>query len=238
MNLEEKQELLAQFLERWPESAVERLTLPQYVGVRDKDTFTYWVETLTRPLGSIKGTFSDKFGIYLRSKPAKLSKNRTNDNQYTWMPRLGKSRQEAFRTVKQELLSIIRFAATGDFAKIDGIHLHQMFKWKVASLYSNERLVPIFKQEVLSRIADAYGLATTSKTQTSEIHALLINRKPSDQDIYSYMEALYERYGSEHHKEPISRKPQGGTNGKPAKTRKGVATKNIAAQLRNPARSC
>jgi 5-methylcytosine-specific restriction protein B len=64
MNLEEKQQLLEEFLERWPESAVRSMTLSDYVGVEDKDTFTYWVETKMRPLGSIKGAYSTKFGIY------------------------------------------------------------------------------------------------------------------------------------------------------------------------------
>jgi 5-methylcytosine-specific restriction protein B len=82
MELEEKQEILEEFLERWPESKVRAMTLSDYVGVGDKNTFTYWVETKTRALGSIKGWDSIKYGIYRRSKPEKQNKNHQNDASY------------------------------------------------------------------------------------------------------------------------------------------------------------
>lgn len=197
MSPEEKQKLLEEFLERWPESAVKAMQLNDYVGIDDKDTFTYWVETRMRPLGSIKGAYSTKFGIYRRKNSDKLSGNYYNDDHYTWMKRFGDNREAAFNSVKDNLLEIIKFAKTGDFAKIDDIGIPKLFKWKVASLYSNERLVPIFKQEVLLRIAAAFGLRATSHTKYSQIHELLISNKPADQDIYSYMELLYEIYGLE-----------------------------------------
>jgi hypothetical protein len=237
MNLEDNQALLREFLERWPESAVATMTLPEYVGLKDKDTFTQWVETKTRPLGSIKGAYSDKFGIYRRNKPEKRSKNRENDEQYTWMKRFGKNREEAFDAVRQDILKIIEFAQSGDFEKLDLLQLPNLFKWKVASLYSNERLVPIFKEEALARIAETFGLTASPKTNTSAIHEVLVNHKPSGQDIYSYMEALYAKYGTEHHKEIPATQPQTGRSRKARGTRKGATTKNVTPQLRNPGRS-
>jgi 5-methylcytosine-specific restriction protein B len=65
MNTEEKREILNVFLERWPEAVVKGMMRNNYVGVEDKDTFTYWVETNTQALGSIKGWDSIKFGITL-----------------------------------------------------------------------------------------------------------------------------------------------------------------------------
>src|SRR5437588_10371385 len=143
MNTEEKRAILEKFLARWPESVVRNMTLPAYVSVKNKDTFTYWVETEKQPLGSIKGWESIKFGIYRRSKPEQLRESYKSDSEYTWMVRFGTNRQEAFAGVKQDILDIIKFAERGDFAKIDGLCLPNLFKWKVASLYSNERLVPI-----------------------------------------------------------------------------------------------
>jgi len=59
-------EILRQFLDRWSANEVRQMTLEQYVSVGDKDTFCQWLETKTRVLGSIKGVYSWKFGIYKR----------------------------------------------------------------------------------------------------------------------------------------------------------------------------
>jgi len=237
MEIEERQEVLEKFLERWPESAVREMTLGDYVGVANKDTFTYWVETYTRPLGSIKGGFSSKFGIYRRRDAEKTSQNRQNDDEYTWLPKFGENREDAFKAVKAEIIHIIDFAGRGEFAKIDDLHLPDLFKWKVASLYSNERLVPIFKWDVLVKIAAAYGLKVTRRTKVSEIHQIFINNKPSNLDIYSYMEALYAEYGSEHRDEPGSPKAPKDPPPKRSQLRKSVQTKNVVPQVRTRAGS-
>jgi hypothetical protein len=182
-------------LERWPETEVEKMTLSDYVDVGNPDTFTQWVETVTRPLGSIKGGYSTKFGIYRRKDKEKRLKNYENDTEYTWRWRLGKTRHEAFATVKKEILQIIKFAESGDFTKIDDLQLPDLFKWKIASLYSNERLIPVFKREVLFAIANDRGLRTGRDTRISQIQELLIHNKPAEQDIYHYMWDLFARYG-------------------------------------------
>ncbi|HEU0143564.1 MAG TPA: hypothetical protein VFQ47_02150, partial [Nitrososphaera sp.] len=159
MQTEEKRKLLNQFLERWPEDKVRKMTLSQYTGVGDKDTFTYWVEFGMQELGSMRGMYAIKFGIYKRDpKKEKRPKRFISDKEYTWRHVFGNSQEEAFENVKEETLQIIKYAQRGDFTKIDGLHLSDLFKWKVASLYSNERLVPIFKRDVLNKIANAFRL--------------------------------------------------------------------------------
>ena len=54
METEEKRNLLNEFLETWPEDRVRRMTLAEYVGVEDKNTFTYWLK-LRRRLGQHEG---------------------------------------------------------------------------------------------------------------------------------------------------------------------------------------
>lgn len=195
METEELRIILDEFLERWPEAEVEKMTLSDYVNVGNPDTFTQWVETRTRPLGSIKGGYSTKFGIYRRKDNDKRLQNYENDAEYTWQWRLGKNRHEAFATVKKEILQIIKFAESGDFTKIDDLQLPDLFKWKVASLYSNERLIPVFKRDVLFAIANDFGLQIGGDTRISQIQDLLIRNKPAEQDIYHYMWALFARYG-------------------------------------------
>lgn len=198
METARKRELLNEFLERWSLDKVKAMILEEYVSVNNKDTFVYWVEDRMMNLGSIKGMSAIKFGIYRREKKKKESKKPKlypGDDEYTWMKRFGDTREKAFKNVRKELLQIIEFAERGDFAKIDGLHLSDLFKWKVASLYSNERLVPIFKRDVLNKAATAFGLNGSRSKRVSEIQELLISKRPAELDVYTYMESLFDKYG-------------------------------------------
>jgi hypothetical protein len=230
---DERRDLLEQFLDRWPEEKARQMTLGEYVDVNNKDTFTYWVETKMRPLGSIKGSYSIKFGIYRRENPGKRSKRFSNDSSYTWMKRFGGDPVTAFEKIKQQLLQVIRLAQTGEFSKIDEIQIPDLFKWKVASLYSNERVIPIFKHDVLLAIADDLGMKPTQTTKISEIQDVLINSKPAGQDIYSYMDGLYRQYGPKEKEKKISTpraKPR-------ASRRKATTSKSTTPEVRKSARS-
>ncbi|RXF70538.1 hypothetical protein [Arcticibacter tournemirensis] len=48
-------QLQEDFLSAWPIDTIREIPLPKYVSVNDKTTFCQYVETITRPLGSING---------------------------------------------------------------------------------------------------------------------------------------------------------------------------------------
>ena len=133
--------------------------------------------------------------------------------------------------MSKEILQIIKFAESEDFAKIDDLHLYDLFKWKVASLYSNERLVPIFKREVFNKIATDFGLKINRSTKVSEIQELLISKRPANQDVYTYMEALYDKYGYGDEGKP--KKKEGRKRGE----RKAATYRNTDPQLRTVVRT-
>ena len=191
---DELEELLDEFLNRWQIEDVEKMTLQEYVSVKNKDTFCQWIETKTRVLGSIKGMTSIKFGIYERKDPNEKPKNYVNDNKYSWLRAYGNNRNEVFEKVKKDVLEVIRLSVNGQFEKIDDIILPDLFKWKIAFLYSNERLIPIYKRDALFAIARHYGLKTNSGTKISEIQEVMIANKPSDKNIYDYMIELSNRF--------------------------------------------
>jgi hypothetical protein len=237
METEELRTILDEFLARWPDAEVEKMTLSDYVDVSNQDTFCQWVETRTRPLGSIKGLPSIKFGIYRRKKKDKRPKNYQNDDEYSWLARFGTNHKEAFAAVKREISQVIRFAESGDFNKIDDLRIPDLFKWKVASLYSNERLVPIFKRDVLNAAASGLGMRNGNKTKISEIHELLIRNKPAEQDIYHYMWELFFQYGKggdvDHEREKIKELAAK----RRIAQRKSAAHKNTEPQIRVVSRS-
>ena len=224
-NTESSREILYEFLDRWDTEAIESMNLEQYVSVGDKDTFCQWLETKTRALGSIKGINSSKFGIYKRSDPNAKPKNLVSDDIYSWQRYYGENSKDAFQNVKAEILKIIDYSEKGDFEKIDELHLTLFVKWKIAYLYSNERLIPIFKKSILHKIAENYGLTVTRKTKTSEIQNLIIANKPSHISIYQFADFLYEKFGRDNGKTT--------NTGKKRKTkRKGTTSINTTKQKR------
>ena len=205
---DELEELLDEFLNRWQIEDVEKMTLQEYVSVKNKDTFCQWIETKTRVLGSIKGMTSIKFGIYERKDPNEKPKNYVNDNKYSWLRAYGSNRNEVFEKVKKDVLEVIRLSVNGQFEKIDDIILPDLFKWKIAFLYSNERLIPIYKRDALFAIARHYGLKTNSGTKISEIQEVMIANKPSDKNVYAYMIELSNKFIKGDHKESEESKSQ------------------------------
>jgi hypothetical protein len=224
-------EILDEFRHRWTVDEVKQMTLDQYVSVGDKETFCQWLETRTRKLGSIKGINSSKFGVYKRRDKSKKPKRLHNDNEYSWQKFYSDNdRNEAFKKIRNEILQIIEFAGNGQWEQIDHLHLTQFVRWKIAYLYSNERLIPIFKKDVLVKIATHFGLAANRRTPISEIQTVMMENKPSHLSIYEYSEELYEKFGGDK-KEKAKARESGGRR----TSRRAATAKNTGAQTRRGA---
>lgn len=150
--MSEQQDLWNSFLSRWPREKLRDLTLKQYVSVNDDDTFTYWLETKTRELGSIQGNTSAKFGIYKRNSAGKEQSGIGHGDIYTWRTRYGNNESEAFNYVKDVLIQVAQAAYEGDLNKIDHIDFAPLVKWKIAFLYQNQEkpvLINTFSKPML-----------------------------------------------------------------------------------------
>jgi hypothetical protein len=219
-------EILHEFLDRWTVENVGTMTLEQYVSVGNPDTFCQWVETKTVDLGNIKGPVgSIKFGIYKRTDKNKKPQDYDNDEEYSWRKSFNaKTRTEAFNFVKDEIIRIIGCANLGSFEAIDNSKLDDIFKWKVAFLYSQERIIPIFKRDWMHRIGERFKLQTKNY---SAIHQAMISRKPPHLSVYQYAEEFWGEFGK---KKEVFR----GVKGKRA-ARRAVAQKNTETQARRAA---
>ncbi|MFQ5965665.1 MAG: hypothetical protein ACE5KZ_15430 [Candidatus Scalinduaceae bacterium] len=74
---------------------------------------------------------------------------------------MAKKKQNKTEVSKDDLVKVAVKEA------IDSLLLPDLFKWKVAFLYSNERLTPIYKKDVLFKIASSLKLATDKNTKIS-----------------------------------------------------------------------
>lgn len=219
-------ETLNEFLDRWPITSVSKLRLNQYVSVGNRDTFCQWLETRTRILGSIKGLNSSKFGIYKRRNSKFKPKLLLNDNSYSWRKCYGNNRNRAFKNILREILDVIRDSEAGKFDNIESYHLTSIVKWKIAYLYSNERLVPIFKKEVLRSIVRDFGINVDKHTPVSLMQQEIISRKPAHLSIYEYGDILFNKYKQQKERSSETKSRQKHLN------RRAVQSKNTKPQKR------
>ncbi|OHY95607.1 hypothetical protein BI375_12640 [Vibrio rotiferianus] len=171
----EQQMLWDEFLSRWPRENLSNLTLEEYVSVNDTDTFTYWLETKTRELGSIQGNTSAKFGIYKRGSEGKEQSGIGHGEIYTWRTRYGSSESEVFDYVKNALIQISNAAFKGDLETIDAIDFAPLVKWKIAFLYQNQAspvLINTFSKPMLEVLT-----GSTRKVSFPAMYQQLIAKK-------------------------------------------------------------
>ncbi|MGD1455640.1 McrB family protein [Vibrio harveyi] len=151
------QQLWDEFLAEWPLERIKTMTLQEYVSTQDKTTFTYWLETKTQPLANIKGSPSPKFGIYKRNSEPKERSGMAHGSEYSWWEKLGSTEQEAFETVRSEIVRVINAVRVGDLTTVDSAKLAPVYKWKIAFMYqvqSVPTIVNIFAKDKLSELTD------------------------------------------------------------------------------------
>jgi len=194
--LYEDEKLLNDFLNIWSLSNIEKMKLNEYTDVNNPNTFTQWIESQTRLLGSIKGISSFKFGIYKRLNPRKRPKNKVFSNDvYSWIKVYGEcdfDEEKVFEQVKQRILSVIYCAQQLDFESINNIDgLYNLFKWKLAFLYSGQNMIPVFNRKVLLRFTKDMGMIHDKKPKYSDLHRYLYDQKPTNISVFNFMRKIF-----------------------------------------------
>ena len=179
------------FQERFPIEKLEEMTLEEYTNLDRSDSFCYWIESRTGSLGSFWGGSSFKFGIY-RYKNRPSDTRVVSDDKYAWYRLLkAETAQDAFYRIREIIVAIAYAARNGNFEKIDEIkELGNSYKWKIAFLYSDYRLIPIYKREYLVGAAEAMGIANAASMKTSAIQLRLMEMA-GNQNIFDYYDFLW-----------------------------------------------
>lgn len=182
-----------EFLEAFPLSGLKSIAVDDYVIGHKTPTFCAHVEAKTRPWANIQAANSNKFGIYFgqtKSDPAR---------KYRFTKKFGNTAGEAFQSVKNALLALIRLARAGDldFEAIDANPLSQMFKAKILSLYFPERFLNVCSAEHLEVLGEQFGYGDalpSSEYQHRLLKEKLSNPLTRDWSNPKYMAFLYETY--------------------------------------------
>lgn len=181
-----------QFLEKWPIDSLESLTIDQYTKAGSQDSFTYWLESKTEPLGSIWGGSAFKFGIFHRGndQTKESTRGRVFGTEYAWYEKYGATPEEAFARVRAELVKIARAASKCDLETVDSLAFGAAMKWKIAFLYQDRTtpcVLPIYKLEALQA-----AVGSKAKGGYPLLYAqLLADRK--DKSLFDYAAELWKK---------------------------------------------
>ena len=188
--------LKQQFLDVWSSERVNSMSLEEYTNLNKDDSFCYWLESRTEKLGSIWGGSSYKFGIYRRNNTDTDDSRSgySTDGEYAWVTKYGNDATEAFKKIRELILSVIVAAEKGNLSNVDTVDLGDAYKWKIAFLYSDFDVVNIFKTEAIRQTGVAMGLSNATSCPISEIHKHLISQKPENEDYFDFTKSLWEKY--------------------------------------------
>lgn len=188
----DRRTLYNQFLQQFPIENLGNMTLEEYSNLNKDNSFCYWIESRTSDLGSIWGGSAYKFGIFKFDKTPKQDNPKyAHDDNYSWSSRLGSTSEEAFHNVRNAIIKIANHARNAEWDEIEKINdLWPVATWKIAFLYSNEKLLPIYdKDGWLVPIASYFGLSDAQKHSRAELYNFLLEKK-GDKDLYVFYDEL------------------------------------------------
>ena len=192
MENKELYQLRDEFLRTWPLERVKEMTIEEYTNLNKKDSFYYWLESITEDLGSIWGGSAFKFGIYKRKDTKReFEKNALSDGEYAWLAKYGKTKDEAFNKVKSIIVDIIEKSKARDFKAIEPIDLGNATKWKIAHLYSDNHILNVFSKDSLTEIAKVLGVEFDKKISFYDLQDLVLKQKSPEEDYFTFAKRIW-----------------------------------------------
>lgn len=187
----DRRTLYNEFLFQFPLEKIRDMKLDEYTNLDRENSFCYWLESKTVELGSIWGGSSYKFGIYRYEKRPDNPSVVVSDEEYAWYKKYNASnRDEAFEIVLKAIVTIAESALSGNLEAIEEENTFgNVVKWKIAFLYSNETLLPIYKRDMLEKAASKFGYSDSAKAKVYELQHFLMNQK-GDKDLFDFCDQL------------------------------------------------
>ena len=186
-----------EFLTEWPIERINSITLEDYTNLDKDSAFIYWIEQKTDHAGSIVGGSAYKFGIYKRADTTSTidSNAHASDGEYAWYRYLGENRDDVWNKVKNIIIRIADYSINDNFESIDDIEFSFGVKWKIAYHYNPEKIIPIFKEDVLKNAAKSLGLLEENP-RVWQLHQFLLSKKPDDITTLEYALNIFRKYST------------------------------------------
>lgn len=187
-----REELYEAFQKEFPLESLKDMPLEKYTNLNRDDSFCYWVEIRTKPLGSVKGGSSFKFGIYrYENKPNPKNIRLITDDKYAWYAQYNRHTAEsAYMVVRDAIIDIAFNACKGNYQGVENNHVFgDAFKWKIAFLYSNLSIIPIYRRDWLNIVATKMGMENAHESTIADIQAFLMEAKGTNY-LFDYYDKL------------------------------------------------
>lgn len=150
---------LASFHASWNLERIQTMTLEEYADLNNHDSLCYWLEYGTDEFGLIGGVSLHKFEIWKPKNPEKeLKDNRYSiQDGYFWNAKKGPTRDDAFHNIRELVVQIANHSINLDWEALDKINYHAIAKWKIAFIFSNKKILPIYSKRALLAISKGLG---------------------------------------------------------------------------------
>lgn len=186
-------ETLHAFLDIWPAERIDIMTIDEYCDLSDHNSFCYWLEYGSYNLGEIGDNPLTKFELW-KPKEDKDFVRYFYDGRYAWNKQKGPTADAAFETIRKEIKQIIQFAQQGDLAQIDFVDFQLIPKWKIAFLYSDQKLLPIYSRRAIYAVALGLGIIFKRDTPLSELHRAILDKRQPNETMEHFAWNLYAQY--------------------------------------------
>lgn len=114
---------------------------------------------------------------------------------YAWNANRGTTLEEAFRNVEL-IVEIVERSQQGDWGATDRIPFRGIGKWKIAFLFPNKRLVPVYSRGALKAIAAGLGLLISANAPVSAFHLGILSQKPPGEDVLLFSRRVYTAFAA------------------------------------------
>ncbi|RYG22030.1 MAG: hypothetical protein EOO07_01020 [Chitinophagaceae bacterium] len=197
LNPNQFDQVLLDFHKSWNLDRIKQMTIQEYADLANHDSLCYWLEYGSKPLGAIGNIHLQKFELWKPKEIKEFEDNRFLQAEgYAWNRTKGATLNEAFENISALIVKIVQFSQLGDWAAIDGIPFHSIGKWKIAMLFSEKRVLPVYSRDALEAIAMGLGVGVEKNTPISVLQKSILAFKDAEEDIAEFSHRLYVKYAS------------------------------------------
>jgi len=191
------EDLRLEFTRKFSRENLENMTLEHYAlnsenSAISQESFCYWVEVKLRGLGSMKGSRSDKFGVYFGKTKS--------DKEYKWRWTKRWPGYEQFSKLKEGLIALYDVGQNEDIEAVKKSPFSPMFKAKILSIYFPERYLNIFSEDHLHHFLNKLSIPYGKSENQIDLREKLIMYKNENPEFtlttaIQFGHKLYDEYG-------------------------------------------
>lgn len=195
--LKKLEKLRKSFVDDYPIDKILSLKLNDYciglknAGYKNYRTFCYRIENELDDLGDMHGARADKFGVYYGEK-----EKDSTIFEYKVNGKFGKNYNDAFITVKKEIVNLLKNGAKYDKENILKSKIAPLYRYKLLSTYYPDKYIDIFSEDHVNEFLEELHIHYDNKISMIDKQEILINLKNQNDvskqwTLDEYMRFLY-----------------------------------------------